>query len=63
LGLSFAFAYASLIWMEEPLTRWRKTLEKRWRLSGTVRQRSAPIPAMTKQPQACEGYESVNGKS
>jgi peptidoglycan/LPS O-acetylase OafA/YrhL len=63
LGLSFAFAYASLIWMEEPLTRWRKTLEKRWRLSGTVRQRRASIPAMTKQPQACEGYESVNGKS
>jgi peptidoglycan/LPS O-acetylase OafA/YrhL len=65
LGLSFAFAYASMIWMEEPLARWRKRMEARWRQSGT-RSATGPgvlQPVMVKRHQACEGDVSGNGIS
>jgi peptidoglycan/LPS O-acetylase OafA/YrhL len=65
LGLSFAFAYASMIWMEEPLARLRKRIEARWRQSGSRSPTGAGVlqPVVVKRHQACEGDGSGNGIS
>ena len=53
IGLSLAFAYAARIWMEEPLARWRRRVEKRWRQARFARDLDAD-PAISNSRESGE---------
>ena len=66
LGLAFGFAYATRVVMEEPLARWRKQVERRWRreLAQGDRLVAAPPPPPVELPPNSEAAtEGTGGKS